>query len=144
VAKLRNIKRLENKEDKLKTNCEMLSKKEARYKDILPFTEELVSLGVGIQELIGLDVGIKEAAKMYNSSFFNSTVRLIDDIKTYNKINGLRRELNRLSLQKYALNQSCSHQSQSLIALAKLKNHGITEERILELNIFLERNQSSL
>jgi hypothetical protein len=85
VSKLRNIKRLENKEVKLKSSCEALSKKEAKYKDVIPFTEEIVAFGIGIQELIGLDVGIKEAAKVYNMSFCNSTLRLIEDIKTYNK-----------------------------------------------------------
>jgi hypothetical protein len=64
------------------------------------FTEEIVAFGIGIQELIGLEIGIKEAAKAYNMSFCNSTLRLIDDIKSYNKINGVKRELDRLSLQK--------------------------------------------
>jgi hypothetical protein len=140
VAKLRNIKRLENEENKLKTSCDVLSKKEAKYKDVIPFTEELVAFGIGIQELIGLEIGIKEAAKAYNMSFCNSTLRLIDDIKSYNQINGLGRELDRLSLQKYALDQACSAQSQSLIALAKLKNYGLTEDKILQLNKFLENN----
>jgi hypothetical protein len=45
----------------------------------------------------------------------------MDDIKTLNKISGIKSELDRLSLQKYALNEACSRQSQSLIALAKLK-----------------------
>jgi hypothetical protein len=114
VAKLRNIKRLENKEVKLKSSVDVLSKREARYKDVIPFTEEIVAFGIGIQELIGLEVAIKEAAKVYNL-FFASTVRLIDDIKTYNKINGVKRELDRLSLQKYALDQACSRRSQSLL-----------------------------
>jgi hypothetical protein len=70
----------------------MLSKKEAKYKDIIPFTEEIVALGIGMHQLIALELGIKEAAKLYNLPFFNSTLRLIDDIKAYNKINGLRRE----------------------------------------------------
>jgi len=43
-------------------------------------------------------------------------------------------------LQKYALDQACSHQSQSLIALAKVKSQGITEDRILQLNDFMENN----
>jgi hypothetical protein len=46
----------------------------------------------------------------------------------------------RLSLQKYALDQACSRQSQSLINLAKLKKHGITEERMLQLNSFFENH----
>jgi hypothetical protein len=36
VAKLRNIKRLENKENRVKNSCELLSNKEARYKEIIP------------------------------------------------------------------------------------------------------------
>ena len=67
-------------------------------------------------------------------------MQLIEDIKICNKIGGLTRELNRLSLQKYALDQACSSQSQSLIALAKLKSSGITEDKILELDSFLENN----
>ncbi len=140
MAKLRNIKRLENKENKLKSSVDALSKKEARYKDILPFTEEIVSLPVGIQELIGLEVAIKEAAKMYNLPFYGSTVKLIDDIKTYNKLNGIKRELDRLSLRKYALDQACSRQTQSLVALANLKSYGTPEDMILELNNFLDNN----
>jgi hypothetical protein len=140
IAKLRNIKRLENKENRLKNSVEMLSKKEAKYKDIIPFTEEIAALGIGINELLVLEIGIKEAAKYYNLPFVSAAMRLIDDIKSLNKINGLKRELDRLSLQKYALDQACSHQSQSLIALSKLKSYGMTEDRILQLNNILENN----
>jgi hypothetical protein len=77
---------------------------------------------------------------MYNLPFFHSTVRLIDDIKTLNKINGVKRELDRLSLQKYALDQACLRQSQSLVALAKIRSHGISEEQIISLNTLLESN----
>ena len=69
VGKLSNIERLEKRKKGLEKNCTVLSKWVTKYTDVIPFTEELLSLGVGIQELIGLDVGIKEAAKMYNSSF---------------------------------------------------------------------------
>ena len=141
VAKLRNVKRLENKEGKLKSSIDAFSKKETRYKDILPFTEEIVSLGVGIQELIALEVAIKEAAKIYNLPFYGSTVKLIDDIKALNKINGVKKELQGLSLQKYALHQACTTQIQSLIALAKLKSHGISEEQIISMNNFLQNKE---
>jgi len=70
-----------------------------------------------------------------------ATLRLIDDIKNYNKINGLREELSTLYLQKYTLDQACSCQSQSLIALAKLKSHGITEEQIISLSNSLKNNE---
>ncbi|HJT49430.1 MAG TPA: hypothetical protein VJ729_14690 [Nitrososphaeraceae archaeon] len=62
-------------------------------------------------------------------------------LKQYNKLSGLRKEIDRLSLQKYALDQACSRQSLSLIALSKLKNLGITEEQIISLGSTLQGNQ---
>jgi hypothetical protein len=85
-------------------------------------------------------VGINQAAKYCNLPFVSAAVRLIVDIRTYNKINDLKKELSALQLQKYTLDQACSRQSQSLIALAKLISHGMREDRILELNRFLDNN----
>ena len=67
---------------------------------------------------------------MYNLPFVSATMRLIYDIKRYNKTNGL----------KFAINEACSSQTKSLITLAKLKSYGITKDRLLELNSFLENN----
>jgi hypothetical protein len=74
-----------NKENKLKNNCEIFSKKEAKYKHIIPFTEEIVALGIGLNELLALKIGIDQAAKHYNSPFVSAALRLIDDIKHITK-----------------------------------------------------------
>ena len=39
VAKLRNIKRLENKENRLKSSCKALSKQANKYKEIIPLAD---------------------------------------------------------------------------------------------------------
>jgi hypothetical protein len=49
-------------------------------------------------------------------------------------------ELSALYLRKFTINEVCSRQSQSLVNLAKLKSYGLTEDRILQLNNFLENN----
>jgi hypothetical protein len=141
VEKLWNIQNLEWKEKELKDKCKKLSKKLSKYKDVLQLTENIAATGINMNELLGLKIAIDEAAKYYNLPFFHSTVRLINDVKTYNKIGGIKRELDRLSLQKYALDQACSRQSQSLVALAKLKSHGINDEQIISLGNMLEGNQ---
>jgi DNA-binding transcriptional MerR regulator len=138
--KLYNIQELEWKEKQLKDKCKKLSKRISKYKDVVPLTEDIAAWGIGIDELLALKVGINQAAKHYNLPPLAATLQLIDDIKKYNKINGLREELSALYLQKYTLDQACSRQSQSLIALAKLKSYGLTEDRILQLNNFLEDN----
>jgi hypothetical protein len=129
--KLYNFKFSEWKEKEFKDKRKKLSKRISKHKDVVPFTEEIVSLGIGINELLAFKVGIKQASKMYNLPFVSTTLRLIDDIKTYNKINDIKKELTALQLQKYALDQACSRQRESLIALANLKNQGITEEQTI-------------
>jgi hypothetical protein len=138
--KLYDFKFLEWKEKEFKDKRKKFSKRMSKFKDIVPLTESIAALGIGINELLALEIGIKEAAKYYNLPYVSAAMRLIEDTKTLNKINGVKKELQRLSLQKYALDHACSHQSQSLITLAKLKNNGITEDRIIAINNFLEKN----
>ena len=68
-------------------------------------------------------------------------LRLIDDIKNYERLGGLEKELERLSLQKFVITQACTRQNQALLALAKLKIHGITEDRLIQLNNFIENTE---
>jgi hypothetical protein len=77
---------------------------------------------------------------LYNIPFFSAAMQLIKDIKKYNKIGGLKKELSTLYLRKFAINEAYSRQSQALTTLAKLQNHGITEDQILYVNNFLENN----
>ena len=53
------------------------------------------------------------------------------------------KELSALYLEKYTLNEACVYQSESLVNLAKLKNHGIAEESILQLNYLLLENNGN-
>ena len=135
-----NIQELEWKEKQLKDKCKKLSKRISRYKDVVPLTEDIAALKIGIDELIALKVGINQAVKVYNLPPLAATLRLIDDIKKYNKINGLKKELSALNLQKYAIKEFCSHHSQVIKSLLSLQSHGITEDRILYLNKLLENN----
>ncbi len=140
AEKLYNIQDLELKEKELKDKRKKLSKKISKYKDVVPLTEDIAALGIGIDELLALKVGIKQAAKRYNLPFFGATMRLIDDIKKHNKIDDLKRELSSLYMQKYTLDQVCFNQNKSMRALINLQSRGITEEQIIVLNKFLENN----
>ena len=59
--------------------------------------------------------------------------------KKYNKIDGLKKELSALYLQKYALNQVCFRQNQAVMSVTRLQTHGITEDRMLYMNSILEK-----
>ncbi len=80
-------------------------------------------------------VKINTSQTDFIKTFVSATLR--QDIKKYNKVDGLKKELSTLYLQKHMLNEACSRQGQSLVNLAKLKSYGLTEDRILQLNNLL-------
>jgi hypothetical protein len=45
----------------------------------------MAALGIGIDELIALKASINQAAKLYNLPPLTATLRIIDDIKKYNR-----------------------------------------------------------
>jgi hypothetical protein len=51
-----------------------------------------------------------------------------------------KKKLSSLYMQKYAINEFCSSRSQLIMALMNLRNHVITEDRLIKLNNFVENN----
>ena len=99
----------------------MYSKLLRKCKDVLPLTEEIAALQIGVDELIALKAEINHAVKLYKLPPLAATLRLIEDINKYEKLGGLERELQRLSLQKFAIAEACARQS---LALTKMQNQG--------------------
>jgi hypothetical protein len=60
--------------------------------------------------------------------------RLIRDIKDYDKMGGLKRELSRLCQQIFVVKECCFRQNKSMMAMLNLQIRGITEDKILQLN----------
>ncbi len=83
VRKLRNTGRLEKKHDRLKNSCVVLSKQLQKYEDIVPLTEDIAALGIGIDELIALKAAINQAVKLYNLPHLAAILRLIEDIRKF-------------------------------------------------------------
>jgi len=124
VAKLRSIKHLQNKENKLKTSCESLSKQADNYKEIIPLAQLIWDLHIGKNELISFKLAVNEAAELYGFPRSTAAVYVLNNLRDYNKRGQLKKELSVLHLQKYALVQACARQSQALKALAKERDGG--------------------
>jgi hypothetical protein len=140
VAKLRNVKRLENKESKLKNSCDVLSKQAEKYKEIIPLAQIIWDLHIGKNELISFKIAVNEAAETYGLTPSSAALDVINLVKDYNKKGQLKEELSSLYLQKYAIDRFFSNRSQVMMALMNLKSHGIAEEQIISLNNSLESN----
>jgi len=51
VAKLKKVKRLQNKEEKLKNHCEVLSEQVKKCNNVLPLAQKIVDLNIDIKQL---------------------------------------------------------------------------------------------
>ena len=122
----------------------MLAKRIDRYKDTLPLAEKIVAMRINTAGLLALDAAVSDTAEQYNLPIYTAAFRVINDIQDYNKLGGLKKQLAALCAQVYAVKEVCSHQNQAMVALVKLKSYGITEDHILNLNNYLERNKINL
>jgi hypothetical protein len=140
VGKLKKIRRLQNKEERLKHHCEILSEQVKECNKILPLAQKIVAMNIDISELLIFDAAVNQIAKQYNLPPSVAALRLLNEIRDYNKIGGLKRELSRLCQQIFVINSICANQNRAMTTLIRLRSYGITEDRILQLNTFLENN----
>jgi len=144
VARLKKIQGLQNKEERLKHHCEILSGQVKECNNVLPLAQKIRAMNIDINELLLFDTAVNQIAKQYNLPPSVAALRLFNDIRDYSKIDGLKKELTGLCQQIFVVNGVCANQNQVMKALVKLKSHGITEERILYLNDLLEKNRYNI
>jgi hypothetical protein len=145
VEKLKKIKRLQNKEDKLRRHCEVLSEQVKKCNNVLPLAQKIRAMNIDISELLAFDTAINEIARQYGLPPSVAAFRLIRDIKDYNKMGGVKKELSRLCQQIFFVNGICANQNKAMMAMINLQSHGIISiYRILQLNNLLENNGSKI
>jgi hypothetical protein len=114
VGKLRTIQRLEKKEKRLENNCTILSNLLDKHKETVPLAELIEAMQIGKSELISFKIAINEAVETYGFTPSAAALDVINLIKDYNKKGQLKKELSSLYLQKYAINEFCSRNSQAI------------------------------
>jgi vacuolar-type H+-ATPase subunit I/STV1 len=100
VEKLKKIKGLQSKEEKLKKHCGVLSEQVKKCNNVLPLAQKMVALNIDIKQLLIFESTVNQLAKQYNLPPYVAAWRLFNEIKEYNKIGGLKKEVSRLSQQK--------------------------------------------
>jgi hypothetical protein len=105
-----------------------------------PLAERIVAMHINTAGLLALEAAVNNAAEQYNIPTFTAAFRLFNDIKDYNKLGDSKKQLAALCAQVYTVKQVCSHQNQAIVALVNLQGYGITEDDILNLNNYVERN----
>jgi hypothetical protein len=138
VGKLRSVQRLEKKKDRLKNDCILLSKQLQEGMKVLPLAQKIVALNIDIKQILVFDTTVNQLAKQYNLPPNIAALRLFNEIKDYDKIGGLKKEVSRLCQQIFVVNGLWANQNKALAAMINLQSRGITEDRILQLNNLLD------
>jgi hypothetical protein len=104
----------------------LLAKRIDKHKEILPLVEKIVAMKISMIELLVFHDAVNDAAEIYNLPVPAAAFQVINDIKDYNKLVGLRKQLAALRAQVYAVKEVCSYQNQAMVALLKLHSYGMT------------------
>jgi hypothetical protein len=140
VGKLKKIQRLQNKEDRLKHHCKVLSEHVKECNNVLPLAQKIKAMNIDIKELLVFDTAVNQIAKQYNLPPSVAALRLFNEIRDYNKIGGLKKERDKLLTQVFAVKEWFFRQNKSMMAMLNLQSRGLTEEQIISLNNFVENN----
>jgi hypothetical protein len=97
-------------------------------------------MNIDIKELLVFDNTVNQIAKQYNLPPSVAVFRLLNDIRYYNKIGGMKREISTLCQQLFVVNELCTNQNKAMRAVLNLQSRGITEDRILYMNNILKNN----
>ena len=85
----------------------MLAKRIDRHKDTLPLAERIVAMRINTAGLLALEAAVNDLAEMYNLPIYTAAFRVMNDIKDYNKLGGLKKQLAALYAQVYTVKEVC-------------------------------------
>jgi hypothetical protein len=99
-------------------------------KDTLPLAEQLLQYGVGINEVLAFMLAVDEKADMENIPRGAAAYKVIEEIRDYSQLGGLKKEQERLQQQIFLSNMIMTTREQALVALMRLQALGVTDMEI--------------
>jgi hypothetical protein len=102
-------------------------------------SEQIVRLGIRVPELLALHIAVLKKADTDNLSRDRAAYHVIEEIRDYNKLGGMKKQLSDVSPQIFTMNQISSRQNNAIMALAMLHAYGTTDDEILNLYEILNR-----
>jgi len=93
---------------------------EGTVKDTLPFAEQLLQYGVSINEVLAFMLAVDEKADMEGISRGAAAYKVIEEIRDYSQLGGLKKEHDRLQQQIFISNMIMTTRQQALVSLMRL------------------------
>ena len=139
VARFSQLESLRQTERGLIDNCRVLEERVDRCREVLPLCEQIVRLRIGIGELLAFHTAVCERAEKNNLSRDSAAYRVIQDIRDYDRLGGMKKQQSDVAMKIYALNQFSGRQNNAMMALMRLQTYGITDDEILNVHDILNR-----
>ncbi|MGB6530416.1 MAG: hypothetical protein WBF33_20110 [Candidatus Nitrosopolaris sp.] len=99
-------------------------------KDTLPFAEQLLQYGVGINEVLAFMLAVDEKADMESISRGAAAYKVIEEIRDYSQLGGLKKEQYRVQQQIFMSNMIMTTRQQALVSLIRLQALGVSDMEI--------------
>ncbi len=139
VAAFSSMKSLRQKERQLKNNCEILERRMSEDRQVLPLLQQIRSMGFGIDKLLPFSLAVNEKARTCKLPISAAAYWVIEDIENYNRIGGMNKEITRLAVQIFGMNEICAPRNKAITSLLKLQSYGISDQELLNVYEFLNR-----
>ena len=94
---------------------------------MLPFAEQLSQYEVGINEVVVFKLAVDEKADMESISRGAAAYKVIEEIRDYSQLGGLKKEQDRLQQQIFMSNIIMTTRQQALVSLMRLQALGVTD-----------------
>jgi predicted nucleic acid-binding Zn-ribbon protein len=102
----------------------------ATVKDVLPLAEQITRLKMGMGELLAFHSAVYEKADMERIPLDTAAYKIVEDIREYSQLGGLKKEQARLQQQIFTSQMIMASKEATLESLAKLQSLGVRDEVI--------------
>jgi len=126
-AEIEDCKRLRQEVDNDRQNLEARLEE---VKDTLLLAQQLLQYEVGISEVLAFMLAVDEKADMEKTSRRAAAYKVIEEIRDYSQLGGLKKEQNRLQQQIFMSNMIMTTRQQTLVSLMRLQALGLSDMEI--------------
>ena len=91
---------------------------------MLPLAEQITQLNIGIGELLAFHSSVYEKADMERIPPVTAAYKVVEEIRDYSQLGGLKKEQDRLQQQIYMFNMFIASKQQPIMSLIPLQSMG--------------------
>jgi hypothetical protein len=139
VAEFSNRLSMKKERWEINNDRRRLEDRITKVKDVLPLAKQIMRFNIGIGELLAFHSTVYEKVDMERIPPDTAAYKVVEEIRDYSQLGGLKKEINRLQQQIFMFNAFMANKQTALMSLIRLQSMGISEDQILNMDEFLQQ-----